>query len=420
MTIAAQDMQEIVVNPENKWRTETPGAKGWQRSARPDSDKKYFMISVDSHLGTPPTLFRERIEKKYVDRLPRIEVRDGVRFLVLEGRRPMQLIKDNVKDEDLARSEAGSSTEKSLVGEETKLPKRIADQIRDGIDGEVIFPNGPGLLMWGTHDPEFTQAQCRIWNDWAMEKCGPYKSRCNPAAGIAPADLDGSIKEVQRVAKLGYRVLTLPCKPVWGPTDASHVNYNLPYFDPLWAAIQDADLAMTFHISTGTDPRGARGDGGAVINYAIHSIAPTAEPVVNLCASGVLERFPKLRFATIEANAGWVPFILSTMDEAYKKHHMWVSPKLKLLPSEYYRMHGAASAGDDKAAMLLVEHFGLENNFMYANDYPHHEGCWPHSAATIERTMGQLKEETRAKVLGLNAAKFFKFDIPDSYGMASR
>ena len=52
---------------------------------------------------------------------------------------------------------------------------------------------------------------------------------------------------------------------------------------------------------------------------------------------------------------------------------------------------------------------------MWANDYPHHEGTWPHSAQAIERQMGHLKEETRAKVLGLNAAKFFKFNVPAKY-----
>ena len=327
----------------------------------------------------------------------------------------MLLVDDQVEGEDLVRAKAGSGNATVLVGGGSTVPERLVDQELDGVDGEVIFPNGPGLLMWGTHDPEFAQAQCRIWNDWAWEVCGPLKARCNPAAALATGDLEGSIKEVQRVAKMGYRVLTLPCKPIWGPADASHVNYNQKHFDPLWAAIQDADLAMTFHVSTGNDPRVAKGDGGAIINFVVHATTPTMEPVVNLCASGVFERFPKLRFATIEANAGWLPWLLDTMDEGARKHHMWVQPRLKALPSEYYRAHGAASACDDRAAWQLVEKFGLENNLMFANDYPHHEGSWPHSAQVIERQMGHLKEETRRKVLGLNAARFFRFDIPPKY-----
>ena len=222
----------------------------------------------------------------------------------------------------------------------------------------------------------------------------------------------GSIAEVERTAALGFRALTLPCKPIFGPHDARQPNYNLPMFDPLWAVIEETGLPITFHVSTGRDPRAATGNGGAVINYVSHSLAPTIEPVANLCASGVLERFPKIRFATIEAGIGWVAWALTAMDEAYKKHHMWVQPKLQGLPSDYFRAHGFASFQEDEPGLHDAQIHDLTDNFMWANDYPHHEGTWPHSAAAIERTMNFLSEEERAKILGLNAARFFKFEVP--------
>jgi predicted TIM-barrel fold metal-dependent hydrolase len=206
----------------------------------------------------------------------------------------------------------------------------------------------------------------------------------------------------------------LPCKPIWGEHRVEHINYNLPIYDRLWAAIQDHDLAITYHVSTGKDPRTARGNGGAVINYVVHSLAPTIEPIVSMCASGVFERFPNLRAGTIEADAGWVPWMLEKMDESYLKHHFWVRPKLDRLPSDYYLSNCFASFGEDRAAVALCEEFGLENNLMWANDYPHHEGSWPYSAEAIERTFtSKLPEKTRAKLLGLNAARVFKFDVPE-------
>ena len=68
---------EKIPDATNAWRLDTPGAKGWGRSVRPGAQDKYFILSVDSHLGPPPTLFRDRIEKKYLDRLPRVETIDG-------------------------------------------------------------------------------------------------------------------------------------------------------------------------------------------------------------------------------------------------------------------------------------------------------------------------------------------------------
>lgn len=62
--------------------------------------------------------------------------------------------------------------------------------------------------------------------------------------------------------------------------------------------------------------------------------------------------------------------------------------------------------------LALAEPRNLVDCFMWGNDYPHHEGTWPHSAEAIERTMGPLSDASRAKVLGLNAARFFGFRVP--------
>ena len=394
-------MAHIVVNEPNLWRLDTPGHAGWQYTARPGDSKKYFMVSADSHANEPANLWVERIDAKYRDRLPRIVVDDqGVKWRVSEGHRPDRLREHELQGEDEVRSRVGRDP-----------VERRRDNAQDGIDAEVIFPN-KGLSMWATADPDFAMAQCRVWNDWAWEVFGDYNDTMSPVAAIATGDPDGCMAEITRVATLGFRALTLPCKPIWGAHDVAHANYNLPMFDPMWTLIQETGLPVTFHVSTGRDPRASRGNGGAVINYVSHSLSPTIEPVANLCASGVLERFAGLKFATIEAGIGWVPWLLDAMDEAYRKHHMWVRPKMAHLPSAYYRRHGFSSFQEDRAGLELAVTFDLVDNFMWANDYPHHEGTWPHSAAAIERTMGMLNDVQRAKVLGLNAARLFGFEVP--------
>tara|TARA_B100000949_G_scaffold206305_1_gene196935 strand:- start:296 stop:763 length:468 start_codon:yes stop_codon:yes gene_type:complete len=139
------------------------------------------------------------------------------------------------------------------------------------------------------------------------------------------------------------------------------------------------------------------------------------EPIANLCASGALDRFPDLRFGSVEAGIGWVPWAIWALDEAYRKHHMWVRPTLSKLPSDFFRSNGFATFQEDKPGLDLAREHGLIDNFMWANDYPHHEGTWPHSAEAIERTMGHLSDHERANVLGLNAARIFKFPIPERY-----
>ena len=206
--------------------------------------------------------------------------------------------------------------------------------------------------------PSSATAQCKVWNDWAWETYGPYNDFMSPMAAIMTADVEHRDRRNQRVAKLGFRGVTLPCKPIFGAHDARHPNYNLTMYDPMWAAIQDCDIPITFHISTGRDPRAARKDGGAIINYVSHALSPTdrADRVsVRLGRAGALSA--KLRFAAIECGIGWVPWALEAMDEAARKHHMWAFPKLKKLPSEYFREHGAASFQDDPIGLdLAVKH----------------------------------------------------------------
>jgi predicted TIM-barrel fold metal-dependent hydrolase len=390
----------ITIDEPNRWRLETPGHQGWNRTARPDDPNRYLMISADCHCNEPAGLWHKRLDQKYQNRLPRIEVdANGVKWLISEGTQRSRLLDSHLEGEDNVRNKAGYDP-----------VERLKDHRRDGVDAEIIFPNR-GLAMWATQDAEFGTAQCHVWNDWAWETFGKYNDVMSPMAAIMTADVNLAIEEIKRVANIGFRGVALPCKPIFGSYNARHPNYNMSIYDPMWTVIQDHDLPITFHISTGRDPRAARKDGGAVINYAAHALSPTIEPVACLCASGVLERFPKLRFAAIESGIGWVAWALEAMDEAYRKHHMWALPKLKHLPSEYFKMHGAASFQEDPVGLDVGVKYGLVDNYLWANDHPHHEGSWPHSAQAIERQMGNLSEEVRAKILGLNAARIFKFDV---------
>ena len=399
-------MTEIVVNEENKWRLQTPGAQNWTRSARPGAPNKYLMISADTHANEPGNLWAERIDPKYKDRLPKMWVDEkGIQWRKMEAsEQPDRLVLARLQGEDLARSKAGATATETGPSVE----QRLSDLGMDGVDGEIIFP-GKGLGMWYTFDPDFAHAQVEVYNTWAWETFGPYVDRLSPAAALATGNIEATLKEIDRCLKLGFRHFTLPCKPLFGPPKTNELNYNKIEFDPMWARFVEADVPCTFHVSTGKDPRTTRGLGGAIVNYVVHSLSPTLEPLVNICASGVAERHPELRFGSVEAGIGWVPWMLDAMDEAYQKHHFWVKPKLKALPSDYFRAKGFATFGEDRAGLQLINEFGLQDNFMWANDYPHHEGTWPHSAEAIERQMNDLDETTRGKVLGESAARVFGF-----------
>ena len=133
--------------------------------------------------------------------------------------------------------------------------------------------------------------------------------------------------------------------------------------------------------------------------------------MANLCASGVLPRFPKLRFATIEAGIGWVPWLLDGDGRGLPQAPLLGAAQAGMLPSEYFREHGFASFQEDPPGLGLAERTDLADNFMWGNDYPHHEGTWPHSARGDRAHDGPPHRRARAKILGLNAARLFGFEV---------
>jgi hypothetical protein len=51
------------------------------------------------------------------------------------------------------------------------------------------------------------------------------------------------------------------------------------------------------------------------------------------------------------------------------------------------------------------------NNIMWGNDFPHPEGTWPHTKEWCRETFWDCPVEDTRRILGLNAAEFYNFDV---------
>jgi predicted TIM-barrel fold metal-dependent hydrolase len=379
---------------------------------------QFFVVSADGHVNEPNDVWAARVDKRFHERLPRVKVDEkGRKWFVAEGIRP-SLIREAPRDESVpvdefidkapqrgARPSLDRTKGAMFQNQGGFNASRYRDMDYDGVDAEIIFPN-KGLVNWQSPDAELNVVMCRAWTDWAYETFGGH-TRSFPAACIAPADIPSAVQEIERVASLGFKFIMMP--PLVRGT-----GYNLPVFDPIWSILSDTGLPVTFHAGTGKDPRTASGDGGAIINYVVHAMNTVLEPTVQLCASGVFDRFPKLKFATIEAGAGWLPYTLWAMDHGRECFGFWVSPQLKYKPSEYFRMHGHASFETDPVGIELLHRIGVEN-LLWGNDYPHIEGSWPNSEAAIASWSKNLSKSDLAKIVGLNAAKLFNIPVPAQF-----
>ncbi len=351
------------------------------------------LVSADSHVNEPPEMFRERLDAGFRDRAPRVETVDGVESLVMEGMRPRKLPKgrEALTGEALERSQAG--------GWEPAL--RIRDQDRDGVEGEVVFPTLALQACFMAPDAALQMALAQAYNSWVAEVFGGHRDRFAPAAVIPMIDVDAACAEATRAARLGLRSLFLPCRL---PSGA----YTEPRYDRFWALGHDLNLPLTFHAGTGHEPRIERGPGGAIINYLLGSQADGAHVVCYLAAGGVLDRFPRLQIVTVETGSAWLAWIMTTMDEIYQKHHMWARPKLSLKPSELCRRQVHVTFQNDPVGVHNRVFTGVDA-LLWGSDYPHPEGTWPSSRASLAEQLRGVPDDEQRAMAGGTTARLFGF-----------
>jgi predicted TIM-barrel fold metal-dependent hydrolase len=361
------------------------------------------LISADNHVFEPVTLWQERLPAEFRERGPRVEQDGDWIVMAVEGMPSKKLHKldpaASHRSDDASKNErAGLLKTAGGAGAE----QRLADMALDGVVAEVIYPTF-GLFIDMVPDPALALACARVYNDWLAEAFLDRPDVFVPSAVVPVRDVPTATAELKRVAALGFRSALIPTTPPPG------TPYNLPSFDPLWAVAAEAGIPLSLHTGTGALPSHEKGPGGAVINYAKVGLL-SAETLCYFAASGVLERFPALRMVFVETGAGWLAYCCERLDEAFEEHEQWVKPKLAELPSHYVKTQCFVTLGADRAPLLAREVTGIEP-LLWASDYPHPEGTFPHSQETVARIFDGLSEDEIYAVSCGNAARLYGLDV---------
>ena len=352
--------------------------------------------SADSHVVEPLDLWVQRLPEHLRARAPRIEEVDGGWLFLVEGSPPRRMGPPS----DGADRQEKKATGFRAGGSDPDL--RAKDLDEDGVWGEVLYPT-IALFAFTIPDPELRWATARAYNDWLAETFAASK-RFAGAALIPVQEPDESVREIERVARLGLRSVMLPMQaPAEGP-------YNSDRYDPVWAAAKAHGMPVSFHVGTGANPVTERGAGGAVINYVEVGLG-AQRTLAYLATSGVLERFPDLHVVMVECGAGWLSWLLERMDEAFEEHEQWVKPKLAERPSFYVRRQGHVTFGNDAAGVVNRDFTGVEP-LLWASDYPHPEGTWPHTQETLGRIFATVDPAERHRITYETTARLYGLEAP--------
>ncbi len=359
------------------------------------------LISADSHVEEPSTLWRENLSSAMQEKLPPElgpDVSAASQFATRIGIEDAGETKAVI---DAAR-EAGIADLDALRALTADVDRRFAVMRKDGISGECIFPTS-GLYVWNITDAAVGEACCRVYNDWVHDRLASRSPRFRCAGMIPSWNVDVAIAEVQRIASLGLASAMLPL--VGTP------EYNHRQWKPLWRAIEETGLPVVMHQGSGHDMLFYRGPGASVSNLlATQSMAPRT--VSLLATSGALAEHPELHFVFVETNAGWLAWTMSTVDyyyQAFQEYEGWVKPLLSERPSHYMARQIHGTFQDDPVAVTNLASTGPAP-LLWGSDFPHAEGTYPNSRATVERLFAGVDLEIAAQIVAGTAARLFAFD----------
>ena len=130
--------------------------------------------------------------------------------------------------------------------------------------------------------------------------------------------------------------------------------------------------------------------------------------VTCMIAGGVLERFPGLKVAFLEANCSWAPYWLWRLDEHYEHRERHVKKQLPKTPSEYFKAHCyVAVEADEHQGVWAATEIG-DDNIVFSTDFPHEDSRWPNAGKTFLE-LG-FPEPSCRKILWDNSARLYGFD----------
>ena len=373
----------------------------------------YKVISADSHAEEPGSIY-DRLPENMRHRRPHMLTVDGRRYQINDGQHPILLDTPNaLTEEDLRKEFRGGEEIGVGVNREwgTDVDIRLKDQAEDGVSAEVIYPNGI-FEAFSSPSAEYQMVVSRLYNDYYWDVFSAHSDVCIPSATIPTVDVDAAVTEVKRVAGMGYRSISVPVNVAATP-------YNMPAYDPLWAACAGLNLPISFHVFTKSEPVGdneplkystVEQSHGQDLSGMVLGMAEAMAPLVSLTGSGAFDRHPDLSIVLVECGIGWLAWALYAMDDVYRNRHMWQYPNLKKLPSEYFRNNGYITFGDDPIGLHNRDFTGVDG-IMWGSDYPHDEGTFPHSREVIERTFAGVTQEEKEKIVGKNAARLYGINL---------
>jgi uncharacterized protein len=296
------------------------------------------------------------------------------------------------------------------------LNQRLQDLDRDGISKQVLIFHSAHVFY--DADSRVAVETARRYNDGLAEMIAACKdpSRYLGAAPLPLQDPLAAADEAERAVKQLYMPVVVIGTNVCGK------NLDMPEFLPFFARINELDVPIIIH-SDGLSPYQnypAAGDrtgwserGPFSAQYPIwwmlthpfeHMVA-----IARIIYSGLLDRFPNLKFILEEGNVGYAPYLFDRLEEGWEFGELLYGPRVHLggpkkHPLDYLEHFHWAVESEDSLIGETIKRWGADR-ILFSSDYPHPDTPWPKSVEGMKKVLSVFSAADQAKVMFENAAR---------------
>lgn len=280
-----------------------------------------------------------------------------------------------------------------LKAEFSDLDLRLSIMDSQGVDMQALSPASTYFFYWMAAEESLEYAQ---WlNDRLADAVAKYPTRLVALGSVPMQDGAKAIGELERaVTKLKLR----------GVEVATNINgryFDDPAFNPFWEAAQALDALIFVH------PNQVVGaDRMKEFNLAnlIGNPTDTSLAFAKLIFSGVLERYPRLKFLLAHAG-GFLPYTWGRLDRGYRIQDS-ATVKIPKAPGEYVKLLNFDTITHSTMALeYLVANFGADH-VVLGSDYPYDMGD-PEPVASLRAariddfSLEQIASANACKLLGI-------------------
>lgn len=262
-----------------------------------------------------------------------------------------------------------------------------------GVDKQIISLTTPGTLM---ETPRRSAELSRKVND-SFAAIQQEHGDHFVALGTLPLnDPAASAAELERaMGELGLKGMTLM-------SNANGVALSDACFWPMYEKANEQEVVFFIHP---TYPVGVEAMTDYMLMPLVGFLADTTLAAASLVFSGVVERFPRIRWVLAHLG-GAVPYLAERFDRGYEAYP--VSRKnIRKPPSQYLKeQFYYDTVNFDPGALAFAIGFAGVGHLVAGSDYPHLIGSLEKMVSSIQQL--DISQQDKADILGGNATRLLK------------